>query len=185
MFQPGRRQRRKQISGIQRQPDASRCNGKRCAERELPDEEKRKQFSQFGPVDFFQITIRTARARHGRTQLSPHHAVAHGEHGAENPAQHGLRARHGADDQRNGNKRADADHVNHVQRSRTQKSDISLKFRLFRHDLMPWLCRYLSFPPSSALPFSAARRKGEPTASAEPARAVGEGAAALFWLRSP
>ena len=56
-------------------------------------------------------------------KFRPHQAVTHGEDCAQNPSQHGLRAAHGADDQRNGDERPDADHVDHVQRGGAAQAD--------------------------------------------------------------
>ncbi len=66
-------------SRILREADGARGDRERSAERKLPDEEERDEASQFlRAVDFFQIPIRSARARHGRAQFGPHQAIADG-----------------------------------------------------------------------------------------------------------
>ncbi len=67
-------------------------------------------------VDLAQILIRSARTGNSGAKFCPDEPIAGCQQRAYDPAQHGLRAAHGADYQRNGDERAYADHVDHVQR---------------------------------------------------------------------
>jgi hypothetical protein len=53
---------------------------------------------------------------HGGAELRPHQTVAQRQQRADQPAQHRLRAVHGAEDERYGDERAHAHHVDHVER---------------------------------------------------------------------
>ncbi len=117
-------QRREKIRRISRQANRTRCNRERRTEGKLPDKKKRHQPAEFaGTVNFAQETIRAPRPRHRRTQFGGDQAVTGGEQRSGNPSEHGLRTAHGAHDQRNGDERPHADHVDHVQRSSAAQPD--------------------------------------------------------------
>jgi len=63
-------------------------------------------------------------------EFGPDHAVAEGEEGAEDPAEHGLRAAHGGEDEREGDEGADADHVEHVEGDCAAERQGAVKLRL-------------------------------------------------------
>ena len=115
---------RPKYDSIARQANGARSNGEWSGEGDLPDKEKRDQLAQFfRSVDFTQIAVRTSRPRHGGSQFRPDQPVTDGKDRAQNPAQHGLWAAHGADDEGNSDERPHADHVDHVQRGGGAEAD--------------------------------------------------------------
>ncbi len=140
----------KDVRRVLRQPDAARGNRQRRAERELPDEQKRHQAAQLArAVNLGQVTIRAAGAGHRRAQLGPDQPVADDQERAEDPAEHRLRPAHRRDDQRDRDERADADHVDHVQRRRARRgrrreSIAARRRQLCRSELVLLVCPYAS-----------------------------------------
>ena len=113
-----------EVGSVTRQSDGAGSNRERRAEGKLPDKKKGNQSAESArAVDLAQITVRSTRPGHGRAQFRPDQPVAHGEDRAEDPAQHGLRSAHCAHDQRNGDERPHADHVDHVQRGSAADAD--------------------------------------------------------------
>src|SRR5512146_27916 len=110
--------------------DASGGDRHGGAERQLPNKQKGEQAAPSIRTEHFtKIAIGASGAGHSGAELSPDEAVADGEEGAEDPAEHRLRAAHGGDDEWNGDEGTDADHVDHVQRGRAPEPDLALKVR--------------------------------------------------------
>ncbi len=105
-----------QVARIGGESNAAGSDGEGRTETQLPDEKERGQTPQAaGAVHLLEIFEGAAGSGDGSAELSPDETVAHGQRGAQDPAEDGLRAVHGQDDKRKGHKRADADHVQHVQ----------------------------------------------------------------------
>src|SRR5262245_27488434 len=97
-------QGRKKKSGILRETDTTRGDGKWRAEGQLPDEKERHQFSEpCRIINRLQIPVRAAGGWQSGPEFCPHEAIANDEEGSEDPAEHGLRSSHGSDDERNRN----------------------------------------------------------------------------------
>jgi hypothetical protein len=106
---------RPEVCGVAGQSNAAGRDGEGSAEGKLPDEKERNHAAQLArPVDFVQIAVRAARTGHGSSQFGPHQSVTNREQRAQNPAKHRLRTTAGTDDERDGNERTDADHIDHV-----------------------------------------------------------------------
>src|SRR5689334_5547281 len=119
-------QRWPDILGITRNAQTAGSNGERRAKDQLPDKQERHQFAQpLCAIALFQILIRSTGLRHGCTQLRPDKTVTHRESRAEYPAEHGLGAVHGMNNQRNRDKRSNADHVDDVERRGFAKVDFA------------------------------------------------------------
>ena len=113
------RQRRIEVARILRETDRSRSHDQRSTERELPDVEERDQTAgAAGSVDFTQEGVGAAGLRQCCSQLCPDQPIAKRESRAEYPAEHGLRTAHSSDDERQSDERADAHHLQHVERER-------------------------------------------------------------------
>ena len=94
----------------------------------MKDEEKGEEAPKFARavragVNNAQEVVGATRLGHGRTKFGPDKSVAEREAGAEDPAEHGLRAAHRGEDQRQRDERADADHVEHVERDRAGQAE--------------------------------------------------------------
>src|SRR5882724_6515368 len=119
-------ERRKKIRGILRDADRAGRDGERRAERDLPDEEEGEELSPArGAIDALEILIGAAGLREGSAEFGPDETVANGEQRAEDPAKHGLRSAHRADDERQGDEGADADHVDHVEDGRVLHRELA------------------------------------------------------------
>src|SRR6058998_3033016 len=122
-------QSRKKKSGILRETDTTRRDGKWRAEGQLPDEKERHQFSEpCRIVNRLQIPVRTAGGRQSRPQFRPHEPIANDEERSKDPADHGLRSSHRSDDEGNRNEGSDADHRDHVERNRAGKTNSPNQF---------------------------------------------------------
>src|SRR5215475_8397872 len=129
MREPDAVKARPDISSVVSEADTAGGNGERRAERELPDKQEGKQASKsLGTVNLLQVLIGAAGLRHGSTEFGPYQAVGKREQRAGNPAQYGLRASGGGYDQWQRDERADADHINHVQRGGAGKADAANQF---------------------------------------------------------
>src|SRR5229473_5138793 len=117
-----RRQVRQKVAAVLDETDEARGDFERAAENELPDEQKRHQTPKgFPPKRFAQIKIAAAGAGHRRAQFAPDHAVRDGNQHRDQPANHRLRPAERGHQQWDGDERADADHVRHVQRGGLQQ----------------------------------------------------------------
>src|SRR6185437_12980272 len=124
-------QRWPDVAGVLLKSQAPGGDGKRGAEGELPDKEKRDELPQaLGSVDLAQVAVRTAGARHGGAQFRPDQAVAKRQDGAENPTQHGLRPARRAYDQGNGDERSHSDHGFHGQSGGAEQANAANEFRV-------------------------------------------------------
>ncbi len=112
--------------GVLGEADASGGDGERGGDGELDDEEEAEEAAEGcaagllsgcgAGVDGPEEVVGASGFGHGGAEFGPGEAVDEGEEGAEDPAEHGLGAAHGAEDEREGDEGADADHVEHVQR---------------------------------------------------------------------
>src|SRR5438552_16461939 len=97
-------QSRKKKSGILRETDTSRRDGKWRVEGQLPDEKERHEFSETCRiVNRLQIPVRTAGGRQSRPQFGPIEPIANDEERSKVPADHGLLSSHRRDDETYGN----------------------------------------------------------------------------------
>jgi hypothetical protein len=95
--------------------DGSGGDGERRGETELEEEQERQQAAEAAGIDDAEEVVGAAGGGEGGAEFGPDKAVAEGEKGAEDPAEHGLRAGHSGENQRQGDEGADADHVEQVE----------------------------------------------------------------------
>ena len=113
-------QRRIEPAGVLGETDASAGDGERCGDGELKDEEEGEEPAEGvaalrAGVDGAEEVVGASGLGHGGAEFGPGEAVDEGEAGAQDPAEHCLRAAHRAEDERQRDEGADADHVEHVQ----------------------------------------------------------------------
>ncbi len=94
--------------------DRSAGDGERGGEDELEDEEEGEEAAEGAGIDGAEEAVGSSGFGHGGAELGPDEAVAEGERGAADPAEHSLGAAHGGEEQGQGDEGADADHVEHV-----------------------------------------------------------------------
>ncbi len=90
-------ERRKEIGGVLAEADCSAGDRERAGEEDLEEEEKAERLADASGVDDTEIGIGTAGLGERGSELGPDEAVAEGEQGPEDPAEHGLRAAHCSD----------------------------------------------------------------------------------------
>src|SRR5262249_23092240 len=106
-----------------RKADTTRGHGEGSTEGELKHKKERKPAADARTVHRAKVADRAAGVGKRGTEFGPDEAVADHEQGAEDPAHHRLWAVHRRHDERNSDERADADHVDHVQRGRVPEAD--------------------------------------------------------------
>lgn len=80
----------------------------------MEDEKEGEEAARGAGVDGAQEAVGATGFGHGGAEFGPDEAVTEGEERAEDPAEHGLRAAHGGEEEGEGDEGADADHVEHV-----------------------------------------------------------------------
>ena len=103
-----------EVSGVLGEADASAGDGEGRGEDELEDEEEGEEAAEPAGIDGAKEAVGAAGFGHGGAEFSPDEAVTDGEEGPEDPAEHGLGASHGGEEEGEGDEGADADHVEHV-----------------------------------------------------------------------
>src|SRR5882672_4446664 len=117
-----------EISGIARETDGSRRDGKRGLNKGLPDEEEGHQAAPAaGAVGFAEEDVSAAGLGHGGAKFGPDEAVERGEKRAGEPGDEGLRAAHGFDDEGADDEGADADDLDHVEGDGFLEAQAALK----------------------------------------------------------
>ena len=115
------------------EPDASRCDGERRGETQLPHVEKAEPVAgAIGAVDLAQKRIRSACLRKCRAEFGPHQPVREGNDRAKHPGPNGKTKARRGDDQRQGDERTDADHLQHVEQNRGAEADAAFEMRRAR-----------------------------------------------------
>ena len=113
--------------------DGARADGERGQRDGLPDEQETHEPAEaLRAVGFGKIAIGAAGAGHGGAQLGPDHAVAERHQGAQDPAEDRLRTVHFGEQNRYGDERPDADHLQHVGGSSPEKTDTADEMRGIR-----------------------------------------------------
>ena len=78
-------------------------------------EEAQPVAGTIGPIDFTEKGVGSAGAREGRSEFGPDEPVGDRDDGAEDPCPYREPVSGGGDDQRKGDERADADHLEHIE----------------------------------------------------------------------
>ena len=111
-----------------REPNATRGDGERSGEADLPDVEKTEPVAKaVRAVDLAQKCIRTAGARKGCAKFGPDQAVSDGDDGAQHPRPDGEPVAGCGDDQRQRDEGTNADHLQHVEEHGRAQADAALK----------------------------------------------------------
>ena len=88
---------------------------------------------RFGSVGFAQKNVAAAGLRHCGAEFGPDAAVDEREGGADDPGENALRAVHGANDERDHDEWADADHERHVEGGGFEEAEAAFEFFGFGH----------------------------------------------------
>ena len=107
-------ERGQEIAGVLAEPDASGGDRKGGGDHELEDVEEGEGAAEAGREHLAEEAVGAAGVGHHGAEFSPHQAVAQGQKRTGDPAEHGLRAAHRAEQQGQGDEGAYADHVEHV-----------------------------------------------------------------------
>src|SRR5712691_6085297 len=104
---------------VLRKPDTTRSNRKWRTDQQLPRIEEGERSPQRPlAIQMFQVSVRAPGLRVSRSQLTPDQSVTQRQERSHEPSENRLRAPHHPDDQRQGDKRAHADHIDNIQAQR-------------------------------------------------------------------
>lgn len=106
---------RREIGGVLAEADGAAGDRERAGDEDLEEEEEAEELAEAALVDGAEIGVGASCLGEGGAELGPDEAVGEGEERAEDPAEHGLWATHGSDEERQGDEGADADHVEQVE----------------------------------------------------------------------
>ena len=125
-----------EIYGVVGEAESAGGDTERRLKQRLPDVEEGHQAAEaIGTVGFAQENVAAACLRHGGAEFGPDAAIERREDGADDPREDALRAAHGADDERNDDEGADADHERHIQGGGFDEAQTAFEFFGFGHFL--------------------------------------------------
>ena len=123
-----------EVERIIRESERAGGNAERALKERLPDEEERHEAAEaIWSVGFAQKHVAAAGLRHCGAEFRPDATVHEREGGANDPGEDALRAVHGANDERDDDERADADHERHVERGGFEEVETAFEFFGFGH----------------------------------------------------
>ncbi len=121
--EPGMAQAGQQERQILHAAHRRRAHRQRCGQQRLPQIQKPEQAPPaFAPVCLAQIVVRSARARNRSAEFGPHQPIAQAQQRTGHPADQHRWASQRRQRQRNGDERADADHVEQIGRQRAPET---------------------------------------------------------------